>query len=330
MEKIRKEWLDFLREQYPKGTRIKLNSMSDPFSPILPGTKGTVQFVDDVGTVHMKWDNGRTLGLVIGEDSFSTIPQEYSTMKLYMPLTADLFGYDEWGSPEEDGTPLNGRALLDYEDHIIAALVKNRMLEESERGLMHWYHENDSVNEKVKSVTFTAEKRDGKLWGVAECRISSMLDTEELARLKDYVTGQASDGWGEGFEQREIDVGDGNTMYVHLWNWDDWDIKTEQECFKAQEVAQGLPELCFSVLPVTGELICIKRGETGYYLSEWSTSDKEKNVELADYHNEKLGVTPSQRLAMEIGSMSGWDVPGADPSKQMGANEQQMGGMTLE
>ena len=79
------------------------------------------------------------------------------------------------------------------------------------------------------------------------------------------------------------------------------------------KVAEGLPELCFSTLRTTGQLICIKRGETGYYPSDWDTGDKEGNVELADELNEDLGVTPIQRQAMEIGSMAGWDVPGADP-----------------
>lgn len=51
------------KEQYPKGTRLELISMEDP-QAVPPGTRGTVQFVDDIGSIHMNWDNGRTLALV--------------------------------------------------------------------------------------------------------------------------------------------------------------------------------------------------------------------------------------------------------------------------
>lgn len=179
------------------------------------------------------------------------------------------------------------------------------------RGIMHWYDREDSVNAKVKSVVFAAEARDRQLWGIAECRIQGELTPTELDTLKEYISGQASDGWGEGFEQRDIQI-DGGELYVSLWNFRDWEILTEQERF-APKLAEGLPDMCFSVLPGTGELICIKRGESGYYPSDWNTPDKERNIEIADDANESMGVTPAQRQAMEVGSMFGWDVPGADP-----------------
>ena len=93
-------------------------------------------------------------------------------------------------------------------------------------------------------------------------------------------------------------------------------------------LSEGLPELCFSTLPGTGELICIKRGEIGYYHSDWNTDDPTHNRELADYNNERLGVTPAQEKAMKTGSMFGWDVPGANP-KVYEQNGMKMGGMTL-
>lgn len=321
-----RKMVNFIKEQYPPGTRIRLNSMKDPYHPILPGTEGEVDFVDDEGQIFMKWDNGRTLPLAPGEDSFTVLPPKLTTLKLYMPLTADLYERNEYGDLDDSSTLLEGSELRGYQDQIMAALVKNRMPEETERGLMHWYDEADSVDRKVRSAVFTVEVRNRQLWGVAECRVAGELSGTELEALKEYLTGQASDGWGEGFEQREISVDDGGELYVHFWNSDEWSIQTEQELF-SPKLADGLPELCFSTLPGTGELICIKRGESGYYPSDWSTNDPAHNREIADYNNERLGVTPAQEKAMKTGSMFGWGVPGADPACY--EQKQEMGGMTL-
>ena len=325
---IPKEWLTFLREQYPDGSQVKIREMDGPDATRFEGTTGKLEHIDEDGRFLTQLDNGQTVALTIGKDRFSIEQPEPTTLKLFMPLTASVFSFDEYGDMENESSTLYGRDLLDYEDEILAALVKYRMPEETERGIMHWYSADDTVNAKVKSVVFTAEEKNGQLWGVAECRIVGTLQPTELETLKDYITGQASDGWGEGFEQQEIDT-DGGEIYVHLWSFDnDWSIQTEQERF-APKIAEGLPEMCFSVLGTTGELICLKRGVTGYFPSEYSVDDKEKNIELADRYNEKLGVTMWQRQAMEVGSLCGWDVPGADPAKYQEPLSPQMGGMTF-
>ena len=72
-----------IKEQYPPGTRIRLGHMEDK-QAVPDGTEGTVQLVDDQGQLMMKWDNGRTLAVIPGEDSFSIIPRQEQGMTMQM------------------------------------------------------------------------------------------------------------------------------------------------------------------------------------------------------------------------------------------------------
>lgn len=69
------------KEAYPPGTRLMLLSMNVPYHPVEKGMRGTVRLVDDMGTIHMNWDNGRTLGIVPGEDDFRKLTQEEITQE---------------------------------------------------------------------------------------------------------------------------------------------------------------------------------------------------------------------------------------------------------
>ena len=315
-------WQDFLREQFILGSRVKVRQSAE----YTEGTAGVLTEIDEDGGFHITLDGGKNAVLRIGVDRFLVEPPEAHTMKLYMPLTADLYERDEYGDMGDNPTILYGDDLWRYQDEIASALLRNSMDEEAERGIMHWYGEGDGVDRKVRSVRFAVEERNRTLWGVAECRVAGEVTDAEMDTLKDYIAGQASDGWGEGFEQREIRLDD-SELYVHLWSWDNWTLKTEQEQF-SPAYADGLPELCFTVIKSTGELACIKRGEMGYYPSDWDMHDRARNEELAADQNERLGVSDAQRRAMEVGSMCGWNVPGADP-KRYEAPQPQMGGMTL-
>lgn len=59
-----KSYLEQLRRQYPKGTKLQLLSMRNEKYPVLPGTVGEVTHIDDAGSIHMRWENGSSLALI--------------------------------------------------------------------------------------------------------------------------------------------------------------------------------------------------------------------------------------------------------------------------
>ncbi len=64
--------LTALREKYPTGTIVKLISMDDVQSPPV-GTIGEVTLIDDMGSVHVNWQNGSTLALIPDVDSWEIL-----------------------------------------------------------------------------------------------------------------------------------------------------------------------------------------------------------------------------------------------------------------
>ena len=70
-----------IRELYPAGTQIVLEEMSGE-SQMPYGLKGTVNFVDDMGQIHMNWENGSSLALHVEEDSFEKVevPEKISVV----------------------------------------------------------------------------------------------------------------------------------------------------------------------------------------------------------------------------------------------------------
>lgn len=58
---------------YKPGDRVRMIECADLYHPIESGTEGTIEFIDDIGTLHMKWDNDRTLGVCLEEDRIEKI-----------------------------------------------------------------------------------------------------------------------------------------------------------------------------------------------------------------------------------------------------------------
>ena len=112
-------------------------------------------------------------------------------------------------------TLFSGVDMAYYEESIREA-VEQRDNDDG-GNLMPYFDEdrNPGVKKKVLSAVPTVEIRDGELMGCTTVKLKEPLTEAEMQDLQDYLKGQFSDGWGEGFEQQEIQTGDG-VLYVHF------------------------------------------------------------------------------------------------------------------
>ena len=149
-------------------------------------------------------------------------------MKFYSPLTADFFpnepDYEDEFYDEYEGYPMDGHDLLQYADAVDEAVKKD--IADFNGDLMQYYHEDDSVRHKVVSAVPSVEIHGNKLCSCLNVELRESLNEGEQAVLCDYIFGQYSDGWGEGFEQRDIRVEDG-TLAVHFWQDHDFELKRD-------------------------------------------------------------------------------------------------------
>ena len=76
MNGIHPELLKQLKTYYKPGIRVMLIHMNDPYTKLRRGERGTVICVDDIGTIHVAWDCGSTLGVAFGEDECRKVEDE--------------------------------------------------------------------------------------------------------------------------------------------------------------------------------------------------------------------------------------------------------------
>lgn len=144
------------------------------------------------------------------------------TIRLYSPLTVRMEDDDH-----SDLVVVPTYYAEMYTSDVEDALERD-MDFDTPRVLMAYYHEQDSVSEKVFSFKPWVEYINGELHGVAVLECKAPLTPEEIAVIKDYVIGQWSDGFGEGFEQRPIRTPDGD-LYISFWDADHFYMKTGDE-----------------------------------------------------------------------------------------------------
>lgn len=135
-------------------------------------------------------------------------------MLFLSPLEAEM--HERTNESDDPNDVWSSRDLLEYQEEIREAVFeRNRW---TGVNLMDYYGKNDSVKEKVKALELTVIEHNRELKGCAVATLSSWLSEQEQEQVKEYLTGQYADGWGEGFEQTPIQAGD-IQMYVHFWNW---------------------------------------------------------------------------------------------------------------
>ena len=153
---------------------------------------------------------------------------ELQTLRLFSPLFPHICPFNEWGDLENDMVELDAGELLGYTDEIQALIQKAQLPSEYKHGLAIYIHD-ESLSRKVSSIYPGVEEYGGELWCVTEVKTYGALTPAEHDELIEWLTGQFSDGWGEGLEQREIKVEDGE-LYLSFWDASDrFFIRPEDE-----------------------------------------------------------------------------------------------------
>lgn len=171
-------------------------------------------------------------GLVTCEEwCCERLPDEVVVTRLYSPLAGTLEDEEEYRSS------LSAFSLAGYEYNIRKAIEED-FIQETRNGLAE-YMDHQLLKQRVISMFPAVETYQHQLWGVLEVKSRGKLQPEEWEFIKDQWTGQAADGWGEGFEQNEIDCGEGVYLSVHF-HADGMKIQTEQEL---KRIVEEQPEL---------------------------------------------------------------------------------------
>ena len=197
-------------------------------------------------------------------------------MKFYSPLTAEFFpnepDYEDEFYDEYEGYPQDGHELLEYETAIRDAVENDTR--DFGGDLMQYYHEDDSVRGKVVTAIPSVEVHGNKLCGCLTVELKEPLLDDEQTVLCNYISGQYSDGWGEGFEQRDIRVEDG-TLAVHFWQEDVFKMTPSFE--NTQEQVQMTQRPKMQLIGQDGNIFAIM-GRASRLLKSAGQSDKAKEM----------------------------------------------------
>lgn len=155
-----------------------------------------------------------------------------NTIKFIYPL----FGHiaDDW---ENETYNISSRQLIDYQE-----LLEEKMNEyqiDNGKGMEQYFYDNPDIESILESIVWGFEIFDNKLYGVTTVELAEPIDEDEINELREWISGQNSDGLGEGFEQQDFDVDEGR-LSVSLWDFHDYFIYTQEEMDEYLEQSGGI------------------------------------------------------------------------------------------
>ena len=230
-----------VKEMKIKGAPVWLHSDSDVGNGllrILPDSYSLydVRMVDDVlsavreelrddlegNLLYEQYDNVEEMFADIKE-SLKFIAN--TKVSFYCPLRGGINDH------EGDYYDVSDYTLSKYADEIEDAIAKEQS---TEINMAEYVSSHAGIKDKVVFVEWGVEELRGILYGKIDCYLTEPLTHDETERLRNAIEGQNSDGFGEGFEQREIRVDEGD-LYVSYWHsGDDYFLYTTEEMHAAK------------------------------------------------------------------------------------------------
>lgn len=155
-----------------------------------------------------------------------------NVIKFYYPLFGHM--HDDWENCDYD---ISSEQLTDYQE-----LLEEKMNEyqiDNGKGMEQYFYDNPDIESKLESIVWGFEIFDNKLYGVTTVELAEPIDEDEINELREWISGQNSDGLGEGFEQQDFDVDEGR-LSVSLWDFHDYFIYTQEEMDEYLEQSGGI------------------------------------------------------------------------------------------
>lgn len=124
---------------------------------------------------------------------------------------------------------LTNSEMIVCKDEINRFLQKDESPAENKRGMMEYYFNRDTINEKIVAAFFTAEETHGTLMGVLTCHAVDDLTAAELEEFRSWWSDYCltlSDSLG----RKEIATEQFGTIYA-LFGVNDvnWQVRTEEK-----------------------------------------------------------------------------------------------------